>query len=288
MTAQYIPIFSSAGNSSPMTVTLHSPRLSTLKEEFDRTGFCIADNLFSEDNLQEIETFFEDFKTSGGKVFDQDKVYEEVDPTKSQVRARQPHRYSRKVTAWMTHPAVAEVLEVLLGQPPLGAQTMYYYKPPGAKGQAMHQDNFYLLAQPSTCIAAWTPIDSADEENGCLYIAPKSQEFDIICPEKGAERWMNYGEGHITKFPRETKPVAVPVKRGQTLFFGGNVIHGSGPNRSKTRSRRTFIGHYVDNATESLARHYHPVINMQQEIVSGITIHEGGGPCGDDWQGADH
>jgi len=263
-------------------------QFAALKTDFDRDGFCIADGLFSEAELCEIEAFFEEFKTAGGKVFDQDKVYEEVDPTKSQVRARQPHRYSRRVTDWLTHPRVAAVLEMLLGRPPLAAQTMYYYKPPGAKGQAMHQDNFYLLASPATCIAAWTPIDSADEENGCLHIVPRSQHYEILCPELGAGRWMNYGDGHITRFPRGSKPVAVPVRRGQTLFFGGNVIHGSGPNRSKTRSRRTFIGHYVDETTETLARHYHPVISMQQEVVSRITVAEGGGPCGDDWQGAAH
>jgi hypothetical protein len=40
------------------------------------------------------------------------------------------------------------------GSEAYAAQSMYYYKPPGAKGQGMHQDNFYLLASPATCIAA--------------------------------------------------------------------------------------------------------------------------------------
>lgn len=265
-----------------------NPILLNLKKEFDEAGYCVAENLYSETELAEIETFFEDFKTSGGKIFDGDQVYEEVDKTKTQVRARQPHHYSRRVTAWLTQPTVAEVLQILLGKPALGAQTMYYYKPPGAKGQAMHQDNFYLVASPATCIAAWTPIDNADIENGCLYIVPQSQHLDILCPEKNAERWMNYGDGHITRFPKGAKPVPVPVKRGQTLFFGGNVIHGSGPNRTQDRSRRTFIGHYVDEATEQLGRHYHPVVNMRQQIVSHVAVHSGGGPCGSDWQGAEH
>lgn len=264
------------------------PSLENLKTEFDQTGYCLADALYSDNELKEIEVFFEDFKTSGGKIFDGDRVFEEVDKTKTQVRARQPHHHSRRVTAWLTQPRVAEVLEALLGKPALGAQTMYYYKPPGARGQAMHQDNFYLVASPATCIAAWTPIDDADVENGCLYMVPKSQHFEILCPERGAERWMNYGDGHIAKIPEGYRPVPVPVKRGQTLFFGGNVIHGSGPNRTKDRSRRTFIGHYVDEATEQLGKHYHPVVDMQQRVVSHVAVHPGGGPCGADWQGAEH
>ena len=61
---------------------------------------------------------------------------------------------------------------------------MYYFKPPGARGQALHQDNFYLKVEPGNCIATWTAIDPADEENGGMLIVPKTQNFDIVCPEE--------------------------------------------------------------------------------------------------------
>lgn len=262
--------------------------LTSLKSQFDQDGYCVADDLFSESELQEIEDFFEEYKNCGGKVFDGGSGYEEIDASKRQVRAMHPHRYSRRAMDWFTNPNVAEVLEYLLGKPALGAQTMYYYKPPGAKGQGMHQDNFYLLSKPATCIAAWTAIDDATIENGCLYVVPGSHCGNILCPDSQGERWMSYGDSHISKFPRETKPVAVPVRRGQTMFFGGNLIHGSGPNRTTDRSRRTFIGHYVDDATETLAKFYHPIVNMRQETVSHVAEHIGGGPCGDGWKGAVH
>jgi len=198
-----------------------------------------------------------------------------------------PHRYSARVVEWFTNPKVAEVLECLFGAPALGAQTMYY-EPPGAKGQGMHQDNFYLLASPATCIAAWTAIDDADVDNGCLYVVPGSHCGDILCPEKGAKRWLGYGDSHITHFPRETKPIAMPVRRGQILFFGGHLIHGSGPNRTRDRYRRTFIGHYVSGNSEKLSRFYHPVLNMKGEVVSHVAQATGGGPCGDGWAGAVH
>jgi phytanoyl-CoA hydroxylase len=167
-------------------------------------------------------------------------------------------------------------------------QTMYYFKPPGGKGQGMHQDNFYLLAKPATCIAAWTAIDDADLDNGCLYVVPGSHRSGIHCPEDGGENWLSYGDSHITKFPRDTKPIPVPVAKGSTMFFSGNLIHGSGPNRTKDRFRRTFIGHYIDEASDQVAKFYHPVLNMAGEVVSNLAIPEGGGPCGDGWQGAVH
>ena len=222
-------------------------------------------------------------------MFDGNSGYEEIDPTKRQLRAMHPHRYSERVVGWFLNPNVAAVLEELLGKPALGVQTMYYFKPPGAKGQGMHQDNFYLLAQPATCIAAWTAIDAADLDNGCLWVVPGSNQSRILCPEDGSdEKWMNYGDSHITKFPRERKPVAVPVPRGSTMFFGGNLIHGSGPNRTVDRSRRTFIGHYIDEASDQVAKFYHPVLDMRGETVSDVGVHAGGGPCGEGWQGATH
>ena len=44
------------------------------------------------------------------------------------------------------------------------------------------------------------------------------------------------------------KAQLVPMKAGDTLFFNGSLIHGSGPNRSKDRFRRSFICHYVSQS----------------------------------------
>lgn len=277
-----------------MTATLSSPLITFEQEQqFHELGYCIVADLFTPGEIDEIEEFFEQFKANGSDIFDTGGAaptfrYADVDPTKTQVRAMHPHRYSKKAEGWFLNPRVAEVLEVLLGRPALGAQTMYYFKPPGAKGQGMHQDNFYLLAKPATCIAAWTAIDDADLDNGCLWVVPKSNHGNILCPEEGKARWNDYGDSHITTFPRDEKPVPVIVPRGSTMFFGGNLIHGSGPNRTKDRFRRTFIGHYIDEASEQVAKFYHPLLNMRGEVVSEVAIPEGGGPCGDGWKGAVH
>lgn len=263
---------------------LANPRLISpgQTEQFHRDGWCVVEGLFRSEEIAAVEAFFEVYKTNGKAVYDGNFHFEEIDPTQSQVRAMHPHRYSVQVKQWALHPRVMEVLAILLGKPPLLAQTMYYFKPPGAKGQGMHQDNFYLLAAPATCIAAWTAIDASTAENGCLYLVPGSHRHDIHCPkEVPGKTWNNYGDSHINPFPRESKPIRVEVPRGSTMFFGGQLIHGSGPNLSKTQSRRTFIGHYVDNATTSLSKFYHPLHNGAGEVVSTVQEHQGGGPCGD-------
>jgi phytanoyl-CoA hydroxylase len=260
----------------------HSLITDEQKLQYRERGYCIVPGLFSEDEIQDIENFFEDFKLRGEKVYD-GNAFDEVDPTKGQLRAMHPHRYDSRAAGWMLHPNVGAVLEELLGKPALGVQTMYYFKPPGGKGQGMHQDNIYLATKPATCIAAWTAIDTADLDNGCLWVVPGSHRDNIICPDRTANKkdtWLNYGDSHIFKFPRDQKPEPVIVKRGETMFFGGNLIHGSGPNRTKDRFRRTFIGHYIDEASEEVSKFYFPVLNMQGEVVSHVAATTDGGPCG--------
>lgn len=258
-------------------------------EQFHRDGWCVVASLFSADEIAAIEAFFEDFKHNGAAIYDDGMKFEEIDPAKRQLRAMHPHRHSERARQWALQPRVLEVLGVLLGRPALLAQTMYYFKPPGAKGQGMHQDNFYLLAAPATCIAAWTAIDAAGLDNGCLWVVPGSHRHAIHCPEVvPGEAWNNYGDSHINPFPREAKPIPVIVPRGSTMFFGGQLIHGSGPNRTSSTSRRTFIGHYVDESTTSLSKFYHPVLNRAGEVVSTVAVDTAGGPCGDGKGGGLH
>lgn len=270
------------------TSTPSSPLITAAQvAQFRADGYCVVDGLFSPAEIAAIEAFFEDFKRIGLAIFDQGCKYEEIDPAKNQLRAMHPHRHSARAKAWALHPRVMSVLTALLGRDPLLAQTMYYFKPPGAKGQGMHQDNFYLLAEPHTCVAAWTAIDAATIDNGCLYVVPRSNGKPIHCPADGTDAWMSYGDTHIKPFPKDAKAVPIEVPRGSTMFFGGNLFHGSGPNRTKDRSRRTFIGHYIDAASDQVAQFYHPILNSKGEEVA-IRAPTGGGPCGDGWLGATH
>jgi ectoine hydroxylase-related dioxygenase (phytanoyl-CoA dioxygenase family) len=65
---------------------------------------------------------------------------------------------------------------------------------------------------------------------------------------------------------------------GDVLFFNGSLVHGSGPNRSADRFRRSFIGHYVGRSAHHIGRHY-PTLTMGGEPVT-LAESEGAGPCG--------
>ncbi len=80
-------------------------------------------------------------------------------------RFMQPHRrpglpvgvIARRL---MTDRRVLDVVTELIG-PAFGAHSMFYFKPPTARGQAPHQHNYFLRAHPETCLAVWIAVDAA-------------------------------------------------------------------------------------------------------------------------------
>lgn len=259
-----------------------------LKEDFEAQGFAILRSCFSKKEVEELKNNFEDLHARGGiKDKYEPLSVDEVggDPLLRYPRVMHPHRFDALAKKYMLHPSVINSLRELMEEEALAAQSMYYFKPPGARGQALHQDNFYLAVDPGTCMAAWTAIDRIDSENGGLYVVPKTAELDLICPEE-ADQNVSFSK-HLVKPPAGMKAVETKMEPGDTLFFNGSLLHGSGPNRSKERFRRSFICHYVPASAKRISHFYLPLLNALGGDVM-IEPNTTGGPCGQGWEGDIH
>jgi ectoine hydroxylase-related dioxygenase (phytanoyl-CoA dioxygenase family) len=213
----------------------------------------------------------------GGDGFAEGGVHpEHPDPLRQFPRLMQPHRGDDTSFRFMTDPRVAGWLTGLLGAEPYAVQTMVYFKPPGARGQALHQDQRYLRVEPGTCVAAWLALDPCDEENGCLTVVPGSQDLPVLCPVP-----LDSDESFTTEtvpVPAGLTPEMVPMDAGDVLFFNGSLIHGSPPNRSD-RFRRIIVGHYIVGEAEAVGRYYHPVYRMDGSIAE-LAVSSSDAPCG--------
>jgi phytanoyl-CoA hydroxylase len=178
---------------------------------------------------------------------------------------------------WMLDDRIRVILAELFGEEPIAAQSMFYFKPPGARGQDLHQDNFYLRVQPGTCIAAWVAIDAADEQNGTLVVVPGSHVLPVFCPEK-ADPSRFFTSDHV-EVPEGMHVEPVLLQAGDVLFFNGSLIHGSYENSSADRFRRAFICHYVPASCIEVSSGYRPLITFEGEVVEKAGA-SGGGPCG--------
>ncbi|MGO4547810.1 phytanoyl-CoA dioxygenase family protein [Paenibacillus sp. 2TAB23] len=248
------------------------------REQFRTEGYIIVKGLFTEEDVRVIEDRFEaiSHQTIPG-LFEPDLSENADDPLKRYPRVMHPHRFDEVAKQYMLHQPVMNVLGELYGEEALAAQSMFYYKPPGSRGQALHQDNFYLQVEPGNCIAAWTAIDAATEENGGLLVVPKTSEHEISCPElaDSSESFTT----HYVKPPKEHKAMPVIMDKGDVLFFNGNLIHGSYRNKTKDQFRRAFICHYANASATHISNHYRPLLRQDGTPVD-LEINPNGGPCG--------
>lgn len=269
---------------------LNAPETSSYAEKFARDGYVIVRGLFSPQEVEEIRQEFAKIHADGVPGFyEPNKAHDGVenpnDPLYHYPRVMMPHRFNQMARRYMLHPKVCAQLRALFGQEPVATQSMFYFKPPGARGQALHQDQFYLLVEPGTCIAAWTAIDDCDAENGGMMVVPNTQDAPVVCPDE-ANKGESYTR-HFVPVPKGHKAVMAEMKAGDTLFFNGNVIHGSGPNRSKTRFRRSFICHYAQGDLRRISGGYRPLVRMDGTDFE-VEPQTAGGPCGEGWGGSLH
>lgn len=194
-----------------------------------------------------------------------------------------PHRYSALARQYLLDGRVCRVLWDLFGEEPLVAQTMFYFKPPGARGQALHQDNFYLRAEPETCIAAWMAVDRADERRAPDRARHSSAGPDL--PGRGGP--VGVVHQRLRGPARRSRASRRIARPGDVLFFNGSVVHGSPPNRTTDRFRRSFICHYIGRSSKKLSLWYRQPLTMSGEAVA-IEHNTWGGPCGTDDQPAIH
>lgn len=249
-------------------------------EQYREQGYFLAQNLFLPEECSALRDYFTAMVERGGGGWAEGGVHpDDPDPLRRYPRLLQPHRGDDMAMRFMVDARIRAYLAAFYGRDPLAVQTMVYFKPPGARGQALHQDQQYLRAEPGTCMAAWLALEDIDEENGCLEIVPGSHELPMLCPEV-SDTGASFTRDQVP-IPQGLQTVPLLMRTGDMLFFNGSLIHGSGPNRSATRFRRIIVGHYIEGEAEKVASYYFPVYNMDGAQVGNLTENPwDGGPCG--------
>lgn len=255
------------------------PILESEKSQYRENGYVVVRSLFTESECDFWAKYFTDMVERGGDGWAEGGVDpNDPDPLKRYPRLLQPHRGDKVAFDYMVDTRINRYLSSFYDREPLAVQTMVYFKPPGARGQALHQDNHYLRAEPGTCMAAWLALEDIDLENGCLEVVPGTQDMPMICNEP-ADLTKSFSGGMVKLPGMEAVPII--MKKGDVIFFNGSLVHGSGPNLSTTRFRRIMVGHYIEGSAEQVAKYYFPVFRMDgSEIEAGLESVEGGGPCG--------
>ena len=140
----------------------------------------------------------------------------------------------------VTNTAIVDIVADLLSTDDIKLYgDQLFMKPPelGAE-QPWHQDSgSWRDIFPMDLVSAWTAIDHATTENGCLNFAPGTQRCGML---RGQQR-----EVFVRDLGKEEWPiVAAPLRPGSISFHHSLVLHQSNANTSGQR-RRGYAVHYM-------------------------------------------
>jgi phytanoyl-CoA hydroxylase len=259
-------------------------------QQFHRDGFMVVRGLLSKAEVDDIRATFMAMNANGPveglseikKHGTDSNAYDRADPLSFYPRMMHPHKHPDKPVGavamkFMLDQRIEAVLTDLMGEQPYAAQSMFYFKPPGARGQDFHQDNYYLRVKPGTCMAAWCAIDRCDETNGGMMCVPDTGSYEIQCPQESDSK-LYFTTEHVPV--PEGKTAVLPIMEpGDVLFFNGSTVHGSGPNTSADRFRRSLIFHYLPQSTTEMSDWY-DVLDFQGNPIKHVRANQDGGPCG--------
>jgi hypothetical protein len=148
--------------------------------------------------------------------------------------AMNPHRVASIFDETMRMPAITSIMAQLIGGPLSGLQTEFFYCPPGTRGFACHQDNFFVEAPNDAFASAWAAMTDIEVDTGALRIFPRSHvqgrlPIRPLPPRSDVTQDPNAAnEECMVADP--ASGVDLPMPKGAVVFLHGWVAHSSNDN----------------------------------------------------------
>lgn len=161
-----------------------------------------------------------------------------------------------EIRAIMKLPQIVDTMEKLQRWPVDAVMSQFLFKKAGSGYQLQawnpHQDNSYPQVPYPGYITVNIFFEDADPENGSMYIYPGTQREPLLpfVPTPSHKEQIGTNPGNTVEVPEGYEKVDLVIKKGSMFVMNGHLIHGSYPNKSKTRSRPLFSISYVSKGVE--------------------------------------
>ncbi|MCV0370203.1 phytanoyl-CoA dioxygenase family protein [Filomicrobium sp.] len=141
----------------------------------------------------------------------------------------------------------------------LGQDTIWW-KAPKTKSIAYHQDSSFMdFLNPALTVTCWVTLDDTSREAGTLEYVPGSHLWPLtplpeaFHGEKDYRSQMKVAAEAVGIIPPD--PIFIEVPAGSCVFHAGEIWHGSGPNTTGDRMRRSIGIHMIPGDAEFSERH---------------------------------
>lgn len=220
---------------------------------YRRDGFFLPLTAFSPDTALRYRADLEAFEARIGTP-----LSGSLTPSKRKYRSR-TYLLCRWTHELVSHPAILDVIEDVIGPDILVFTTSWFIKEPGTPHIAgWHQDATHFGLDPNDRhVTAWLALSDASLDSGCMQFMPGSHRRGQITHTYGMGASVNDAEQWIDKPGDVAGAVDCCLAPGQFSLHNTLTVHQSGPNRS--RDRRIGIGiSYVPTSVRHLGSQRHP------------------------------
>lgn len=163
----------------------------------------------------------------------------------------------------VTHEALLNAIEDVLGADILIDGTLVFYKPPHDSGYvSWHQDSVYSGWHLTPSTSAWIALTASRPANGCMRVIPGSHAQGLLnhVNIRDESNLVRRGERVETEVD-ESQAVDVVLEPGEMSLHHSTIVHGSNPNTSGG-PRIGFIVRFVTNKIRSRER---PLLRVRGE-----------------------
>lgn len=236
------------------------------------SGFILVRNLFSIEEMEKL-------KALAAKEIREEDVMVKGDQSGNLTKLKMWNTPGDDIYGMFSrNERVVNNMEVLLGEPIyLYSAKMILKNAKEGGAWEWHQDYGYwynygcLLPTMSSCTIA---VDDATRENGCLQVLRGSQKAGRIDHDR-INGQTNADPERLEEFFKRFELEYMEMKKGDALFFDGNILHASGDNQSHF-NRWSFIASYntVSNRPYKKVReygNYEPLVRVPRSAILDFT-----------------
>ena len=212
--------------------------LTTVRDDFNQTGFAIVPNLFSRDDVQRLKSecinIMETVRKETGSVAGHG--------VHVGLAARSPVFQEA-----VADERILDILSVILAPDIEFLSDKFVFKSESMTfASPWHQDWSYWYGAHKYSI--WVALDDATVENGCLKLLPGSHKSAVV-HDGDASDGHGFGNRLKPDAVDESQAITAEVEAGGAVFFHDLTLHSSHPNRSG-EERWVWIPTYRDAKVE--------------------------------------
>lgn len=179
---------------------------------------------------------------------------------RSNWRLHSMHHACTSARALSADPGLERIASLVLGLPATARYSINFLY---GSDQPLHEDTaVFHLRTPNLLVGAWIACEDIDEASGPLAYYPGShrrplyEEFDdypnhnfrTASPETAA-RYTR----HVAETAESFEEHQFLARKGDVLFWHGGLIHGGATIADTSRTRRSFVLHFMPDGADAVA-----------------------------------